>query len=67
VASYTIYLVDPSGRLRLGESLEEADDAVAITYFRAAEFRGETAVLWQCGRLIARRDAEGGFFLGAGS
>ena len=64
---YTIYLVDPSGRVRLGETVERPDDAAAIAYFRAVDRMGETAELWQGGRLVARLDPDSRFFLGAGT
>ncbi len=66
MAAYTIYLLDPSGRVRLGENLARPDDAAAIAYFRDFERHSEAAELWQSGRLVARFDAEGGFFLGTG-
>jgi hypothetical protein len=63
---YTTYLVDPSGRVRLGEKVERPDDAAAIAYLRNVDRGGEAAELWQGGRLVARQDADGALFLGGG-
>ncbi len=65
LTAYTTYLVDPSGRVRMGETFDQPDDASAIAHFRGLEHHGEAAELWQSGRLVARLDVEGRFFLGS--
>lgn len=64
MALYTTYLVDPSGRVRLGENVERPDDAAAIAYLRGLDRQGEAAELWQGGRLVARLDVDGTLYLG---
>jgi len=66
VASYTIYLIDLSGRMRLGDSFQRAGDAEAIAEFRRVERGGDAAELWRGGVLVARLDATGEFTAGGG-
>lgn len=53
VASYTIYVVAPGGRLQLGGRFECTDDAAAIDLAPVTR-RGEAIELWEGGRLVGR-------------
>ncbi|MGZ6038229.1 MAG: hypothetical protein ACXWKR_06150 [Phenylobacterium sp.] len=59
--SYRIYIVDPDGRLQLGQAFEAVDDTAAAARAEAAAQRGRTAELWEGGRMVGRVSAAGVF------
>ena len=59
--SYRIYIVDPDGRLQLGQAFEAVDDRAAAAQAESAAQRGRTAELWQGGRLVGRVSVTGIF------
>ena len=59
--SYRIYIVGKDGRLRLGDAFEAAADSDAIARAEAAAGTGETAELWEGGRMIGATSADGVF------
>lgn len=66
VKSYRIYIVGSGGRLQLGETFNERDDAEAAAYACGAIPRGQVAELWEAGRLVGRIDKDGQFVRGVG-
>jgi len=64
VKSYRIYIVDPDGRLQLGQAFEAADDEAAGRRARGVAQRGRTAELWEGGRIVGRVCEDGDFTLG---
>jgi len=59
--SYRIYIVGKDGRLRLGDAFEAASDGDAIARAGAAAGNGETAELWEGGRMIGTTSMDGVF------
>ncbi|HLZ73811.1 hypothetical protein [Phenylobacterium sp.] len=62
--SYRIYIVDPDGRLQLGQAFEAVDDKAAGAQAQAAARRGRDAELWEGGRLVGRVSKDGVFTAG---
>ncbi len=54
VATYRIYRVAGSGRLRLGQTFEAPDDARATALARELLVAGEACELWEGGRIVGR-------------
>jgi hypothetical protein len=61
VKSYRIYIVGKDGRLRLGEAFEAASDADAAARAERVAVRGESAELWEGGRMLGVVCPEGVF------
>jgi hypothetical protein len=61
VKSYRIYIIGQDGRLKLGEAFEAASDGDAITRAEAAAVTGESAELWEGGRMVGVTSADGVF------
>jgi hypothetical protein len=64
VKSYRIYIVDPDGRLQLGQAFEAADDGIAADLAKSFAQRGRTAELWEGGRMVGRVSNDGVFTTG---
>ncbi|HZZ66716.1 MAG TPA: hypothetical protein VFE18_00945 [Phenylobacterium sp.] len=62
--SYRIYIVDPDGRLQLGQAFEAVDDRIAGDLARSFAQRGRTAELWEGGRMVGRVSTDGVFTAG---
>ncbi len=62
--SYRIYIVDPDGRLHLGQAFEAVDDRAAGVQAEGAAQRGRTAELWEGGRMVGRVSEDGTFKAG---
>ena len=62
--SYRIYIVDPDGRLQLGQAFEAVDDRAAGAQAESAAQKGRTAELWEGGRLVGRVSEDGAFTVG---
>ena len=52
--TYKVYLIDPHGRVRMGESFEHSDDGEALAMFETIDREGLIAELWQGGRLLRK-------------
>jgi hypothetical protein len=63
--SYRIYIVDSEGRLQLGQAFEAADDTVAAVRSLALAEMGQSAELWEGGRIVGRVSKIGDFTPGA--
>jgi hypothetical protein len=63
--SYRIYIVDGDGRLQLGQAFEAADDTVAAARALELAQMGQSAELWEGGRIVGRVSKIGGFAAGA--
>jgi hypothetical protein len=64
--SYRIYIVGADGRLQLGQAFEEADDAVAAARAVSLAVNGQTAELWEGGRMVGWVSGDGVFSPGSG-
>jgi hypothetical protein len=64
VKSYRIYIVDPDGRLHLGQAFEAVDDRAAGALAESAAQKGRTAELWEGGRMVGRVSEAGTFTAG---
>jgi len=64
--SYRIYIVGADGRLQLGQAFEEADDIVAGVRAQGLAVNGQTAELWEGGRMVGQVSADGVFTPGSG-
>ncbi len=62
--SYRIYIVDPDGRLQLGQAFEAVDDATAGAQAQGGAQRGRTAELWEGGRIVGKVSKDGVFSAG---
>ncbi|WP_372785159.1 hypothetical protein [Phenylobacterium sp.] len=62
--SYRIYIVGADGRLRLGRAFEAPDDRTAGALAEGYAARGESAELWEGGRIAGRVSRDGVFNLG---
>ena len=65
--AYRIYIVDPDGRLQLGQAYEAADDQAAAERALGAASKGHVAELWEGGRIVGRVTEHGVFEPGGGS
>jgi hypothetical protein len=65
VKSYRIYIVDPDGRLQLGQAFEAVDDRAASLAAESLAQRGRTAELWEGGRLVGRVSTDGLYTAGS--
>ncbi len=52
--TYRVYLIDPKGRMQLGDSFHGASDREAVSRFQQIDRQGQIAELWQGGRLIGK-------------
>lgn len=59
--AYRIYIVDPDGRLHLGQSFEAGDDELAASLAASFAERGRAAELWERGRIVGKITAAGAF------
>jgi hypothetical protein len=64
VKSYRIYIVDPDGRLQLGQAFEAVDDKAAGALAESAAQRDRKAELWEGGRIVGRVSKDGVFTFG---
>ena len=64
--AYRIYIVDPDGRLQLGQAFEAPDDATAGEHAMTVAVKGQTAELWEGGRMVGEVSRQGVFVPGAG-
>jgi hypothetical protein len=64
--SYRVYILEPDGRLQLGQAFEAADDVAAGGRAEAAAERGKVAELWEGGRMVGLVSKDGAFTRGAG-
>lgn len=64
--SYRIYILEPDGRLQLGEAFDVPDDRVAAARAEALAEPGQTAELWEGGRIVGRVSEDGVFLPGVG-
>jgi hypothetical protein len=64
VKSYRIYIVEPDGKLQLGQAFEAADDQAASARAEGAARRGRTAELWEGGRLVGLVSTDGKLTIG---
>ena len=62
--SYRIYIVDPDGRLQLGQAFEAVDDQAASGQAEIAAQRGRAAELWEGGRVVGHVSKDGVFNAG---
>ena len=60
--TYRVYLHDPRGRLGVGPTFDAGDDAAAVSEARGL-VAGQSAELWNSGRLIGRFSKDGVFTL----
>jgi hypothetical protein len=65
--AYRIYIVDPDGRLQLGQAFEAVDDEAAAERAIGAAVKGRTAELWEGGRIVGRVTDSGVFEPGGGA
>ena len=65
--AYRIYIVDPDGRLQLGQAFEATDDKAAAERAVSAASKGRIAELWEGGRIVGRVTEGGAFEAGGGS
>jgi len=65
VKAYRIYIVGTDGRLQLGQAFEAVDDRAAVARAEGAASKGQTAELWEGGRMVGRVGLDGVFRLGA--
>ena len=54
-----MYIVDPNGRLQLGQAFEAVDDQAAGLVAGSLARPGLMAELWQGGRMVGQISAEG--------
>jgi len=66
VKAYRIYIVGADGRLQLGQAFEAVDDHAAVARAEGSAPKGETAELWEGGRMVGRLGKDGVFKPGAG-
>lgn len=59
--SYRIYIVDPDGRLQLGQAFEAVDDTAARVVAESLAKRGRAAELWEGGRIVGHVSTDGAF------
>ncbi|HEX2559969.1 hypothetical protein [Phenylobacterium sp.] len=52
--TYRVYLIDARGRVQMGDTFEQPDDATAQVRFEAIDRQGLNAELWQGGRLVRK-------------
>jgi hypothetical protein len=64
--AYRIYIVDPDGRLQLGQAFEAPDDIAAGERAVMIAVRGHTAELWEGGRMVGEVSGQGVFVPGVG-
>lgn len=64
--SYRIYIIEPDGRLQLGDAFAAVDDEAAAARAGEVAQQGRTAELWEGGRLVGRVSTDGIFEGGAG-
>lgn len=64
--AYRIYIVDQDGKLQLGQAFEESDDVVAGVRAVTLAVSGQTAELWEGGRMVGRVSVDGVFIPGVG-
>lgn len=64
--AYRIYIVGPDGRLQLGQAFEAADDQAAAARAEGLAARGQTAELWEGGRMVGQVSRLGVYKPGAG-
>jgi hypothetical protein len=50
--AYRIYIVGSDGRLQLGQAFEAPEDKVAAVLAQALSDKGQTAELWEGGRMV---------------
>jgi hypothetical protein len=55
VAIYQVYIIDETGRVRLGDGFDAPDDAEALARLDDLDGPDVTLELWQGGRLLRRR------------
>jgi hypothetical protein len=67
VKAYRIYIVDPDGRLQLGQAFEATDDKAAAERALGAASKGHVAELWEGGRIVGRVSEHGVFEPGDGA
>jgi len=66
VKAYRIYFVGPDGRLQLGQAFEAADDQAAAARAEALAAPGQSAELWEGGRMVGQVSKLGVYRPGAG-
>jgi hypothetical protein len=66
VKSYRIYIIEPDGRLQLGEAFAATDDKAAAARAEEVAQKGRAGELWEGGRLVGRVSPDGVFESGAG-
>jgi len=64
VKAYRIYIVGSDGRLQLGQAFEASDDVAAAARAEGHAAKGQTAELWEGGRLVGRVSKQGVFTRG---
>jgi len=64
VKAYRIYIVGSDGRLQLGEAFEAPDDGAAIERARELAAKGQSAELWEGGRMVGQASPPGAFKTG---
>lgn len=64
--AYRIYIVGSDGRLQLGQAFEAADDQAAAARAEALATAGQTAELWEGGRMVGQVSKLGVYRPGAG-
>lgn len=52
--TYRVYLIDARGRVQMGDTFEQPNDAAAQARFEAIDRQGLNAELWQGGRLVRK-------------
>jgi hypothetical protein len=62
--SYRVYILEPDGRLQLGQAFEAADDGAAGGQAARAAEPGKVAELWEGGRIVGKVSAAGVFTAG---
>ena len=62
--AYRIYIVDSDGRLQLGQAFEASDDRAASERAVGLAVKGQTAELWEGGRMVGRVSKHGDFSTG---
>ena len=65
--AYRIYMIDPDGRLQLGQAFEAPDDQAAAERAIGAATKGRIAELWEGGRVVGRVTETGLFEPGRGA
>jgi hypothetical protein len=62
--AYRIYIVGSDGRLQLGEAFEAPEDVAAAVVAEALADKGQTAELWEGGRMVGLVSKRGVFTAG---